>query len=549
MDAAVEAKAHSIISRFKDVPEKAVIVDIGSGTGALAEYITRFYRNQGATVYAVDISHELLEIADNNRSFMNLVFGDATDLGPLPSGFADVAYHGTIGHELYSISGEKGLHKALNAVYRVLKPGGQEVWRDFAKPDIEGDVYMRIFIQDGTDNVDEATSDGFLDYSKLSTRALFERFHDEFLGGHAFEYERVTMGGHEYIRLPARFAHEFMLRKDYTANWRQEIMEEYLYWTTEEAQRAFESAGFTDVRAEPDDSEYIRAHRLRNKVGVYRLDDGDLVEIEFPTHMVISGRKPNENGHEYQGSDPAVDYEKIVSTIHIDEEGGRISIGEAVFDIDSMVGMGAHKRVFALRDTREVIKIVRTDEPDIHNVFKSMQQMIDRQHILEDHNVPHMDIVSVDPEGPPYRYVIQKMIPENAVCAAELILQDGLADRDIQQMADIVNAFELGKMWQIDTNPYNWYRVTDENGKTTMVFVGGTVYSYDERWQFSRVGLLQWVDKQYIERGRNSSSAIPKAHEADLFAENWSSMPSRSAELWRERLSQTVQPRKKAHID
>jgi ubiquinone/menaquinone biosynthesis C-methylase UbiE len=543
MDAAIEAKAHSILSRFGEVPENATIVDIGSGTGKLAEYIARFYRNQNVEVYAVDVSHELLEIAENNRSFMNLVYGDATELDSLPGNWADISYHGTVGHEINTLLGEEGLQKALKATLHILKPGGREVWRDFAKPNIQGNVLMQIIAESGTDHIDEATTDGFLDYSKLSTQALFRLFHTEFLGGNAFEYSTVTIDGTSYIELPARFAHEFMLRKDYTANWRQEIEEEYLYWTPDDAMQALEDAGFVDVRVEPDDNEFIRTNRLDGKVAVYQRNGDELKELTFDTHMVVVGHKPAVEGvEEYKGPDPAVDYQKILDTIIVNSEDGSASIGDHAFKLDASVGMGAHKRVFKLQGEDKVIKIVRPDRPNTHNVFKAMLQMIERQYVLEEHSVPHMPLTSVDPEGPPYRFVTQEIIPDESQSAAELILNGGLTENDVMHMAEIVNDFELGKEWQLDTNPHNWYRVHDENGEARMVYIGGTVYAYDEKWEFSRVGLLQWVDTTFVESGEYSSSAIPKAYEAAEFAGTWATLDTENARLWRKYLSPALQP-------
>ena len=542
MDAALEAKAQSILSRFEDIPENASIVDIGSGTGQIAEYIARFYHNLHVNVYAVDVSHDLLDIADSQKTFIHLIYADATELSPIPDSSADVTIHGTIGHEIYTFHGKLGLDKTLSSTFRILKPGGMEVWRDFAKPSIEGPVLMKILEEGGTDNVDEATQDGFLDYSVLSTRKLFECFYEEFMGGHAFEYSLVSRNGDEYIQLPARFAHEFCLRKDYTANWRQEICEEYLYWTMEDAQLAFESAGYTGVKVYEDDSAYIRENRLRGKVALYEDTEDGIKEIEPITHMVLVARKPQDANSITKQTIPSVDYSALIDSIHVDQVLGEIRVGDRVFKIRSNVGIGSHKRGYMLDNEEHIIKIVRSDRPNVHNIFKTMQQMIDRQYILDEYDVPYMPIIEADPDGPPYRYIIQQKIPQHSLCAAQLIMQHSLTEEDVKQMCRIINSFELKKKWQIDTNPYNWYRRSFEDGSTEMTYIGGTIFLYDEQWDFKRIGLLQWCTPQFIQASEHISAIIPKASEAESFAKEWESHQREHYIWWKKYLSAVIQP-------
>jgi ubiquinone/menaquinone biosynthesis C-methylase UbiE len=542
LDAALEAKAASIFPHFGEVAEGAVIIDVGSGTGQLAEYAAREFR---ARVYAVDLSHELLEMADKNRSLIHLVFDDARTLTNIPSSSADIIYHTTIGHEIKSFSGEEGLKSTLAAAFRSLKPGGKEIWRDFVKPP-EGTVFLKILTDDGVGTAKEAMVDGILDYHRLSVRARFDRFYEEFLGGRAFKYEIVRREGEEYIKLGAKFAQEFLMRKDYAVNWRNEIKEEYTYWTPEEARAAFGEAGFTDIEVFPDDNQYIRDNRLKGKVALCQEENGQLKEIDFfLTHMVVVGHKPKDESREAGVVEiPFVDYQAVLDLIVVNEKEGLLVIDGRQFAVGELVGQGAHKRAYRLKDGSDcVIKIARKDRPNIHSVFKSMQQAIERQPILEELNVPHMRIVDYDQKGPPFRYVIQEAIPKTAICAAKLIKDNALTEEDINQIAGVVNKFELGKQWQIDTSPYNWFRVKREDGRTEMVYTGGTVYRYDEAWAFSRIGLLQWIDPRYILGGVAEATAIPKALEADEFAKKWAEADSPMIGWWKKHLSPILQPR------
>src|SRR4030042_658470 len=76
MNAALEAKASAIFPHFK-IEEGEVIVDAGSGPGAMRERGGREFR--GAQVYALDISHELMDIAIEQQALVNLIYGDAKE--------------------------------------------------------------------------------------------------------------------------------------------------------------------------------------------------------------------------------------------------------------------------------------------------------------------------------------------------------------------------------------------------------------------------------------------------------------------------------------
>ena len=47
------------------------------------------------------------------------------------------------------LAGEDGLKTHFAATLRVLKPGGREVWRDFAKPEHDGPVLLHILDTEG----------------------------------------------------------------------------------------------------------------------------------------------------------------------------------------------------------------------------------------------------------------------------------------------------------------------------------------------------------------------------------------------------------------
>lgn len=547
MDAALEAKAHSIFPHFGGIREGSVIVDAGSGTGQMAELAAQEFH--GVRVFALDLSHELMERAESGRALSNLVFGDATQQN-FPENSIDVKYYSTCGHEIESFGGPGSMQEAVRNAFRELAPGGRIVIRDFCKPSRTEPIYMQIPSRAGINGASKGAREKGMDYNLLSTSALFDCFHDEFRGGDAFNFERVVIGGKKYIKISPEWAHEFYLRKDYTGNWRQEIKEKYTYWTAEEAEKILNEEGYVNVRVIPDPNEYILKNRLEGKIALSEMREGILEPIPFPTtHMVIVGEKPlsYDKGTQSQSlaeeKIPAVDYKKIFSTMKVNKEDRTVQIDDNEYVFSGEPTVGTKKTVFQLEgEPRRVLKIVRSDTHNDHNAFKAMYQTIERQAILEKMGTPHLKILDRDPGSPPWRYVVQEAAPEGSVSAAELIRTGKLGEGDVKQMAEIINKYETEKEWQLDTNPFGWFRATKEDGSTQMIYVSGKVYRYDEQWEFKKIGLLQWIDPSHVEAGQFCCAAIPLAKDFKKLRENWRREDSQPVKWWKKYLSPSAQP-------
>jgi ubiquinone/menaquinone biosynthesis C-methylase UbiE len=551
LNASTLAKAEAMVPLFPEISHGDRIVDAGSGTGQVTEFVAREFRD--ATVIAQDLSHELMECAEENRALVHLSYGDAA-VQNFPENSIRVKYYSTSGHEIESF-GDEG-HKMIDAVRSTLielEPEGRIIIRDFAKPEREGPVYMQIQTDDGFNNVSEASVSGVIDYNLLSKKTLFQRFHQEFRGGNAFEYEIVTINGQEFIRLDAEWAHEFYLRKDYTDNWATEILEKYTYWTPSQAEEILKQTGYVNVHVWDDPNEYILTNRLRGKIGLYVMGgSGNLEQIDFPTtHMLVAGDKPRSSGVAKKDTtidiaEKTIDYQKLLKTIDYDEEAQIVSIDEKTFSVDPGYKriIGKKKAVYhLLGDPVLVLKTVRPESINTHNAFKAMLQTVSREKLLDEFQIPHLRIVDKDPEGPPYRWFTQEAVPQGSASAAELIATNKLSEIDIAQMAEYVNAFELRRKWQLDTNPFNWYRVPQADGTTKMVYVDGKIYRYDEAWEFRRVGLLQWLRPEYVSEENVAYSAnIPKAHEYVALKEQWNNLDEEHVLWWKKYLSPVLQP-------
>lgn len=264
--------------------------------------------------------------------------------------------------------------------------------------------------------------------------------------------------------------------------------------------------------------------------------------------MMLIGEKPMENGagEQIEPSEPIAtvpDYRQLFSTIEVDHDGQLIRIGNEQFRVTGEPIMGTKKIIYRLADyPDQVLKVVRADTHNDHNVFKSMYQIVERQPVLDQYQVPHLKILSADPNGPPYRYLIQEAAPAEAVSAAELIKSGQLSEEDSRQMADIVNRFEQGKVWQLDTNPFSWFRIPTPDGQTKMTYASGKVYRYDEQWEFRRVGLLQWLQPEYVASGENYAATIPLAKDYHHLQADWPA-GSKQIDWWKKYLDPRLQPK------
>jgi hypothetical protein len=181
-------------------------------------------------------------------------------------------------------------------------------------PHKEQQVLMQLQHRDG------ANEDIFADFddaealalhlARLSTYARFHRFARDFLpkrrarakdaAATAFPFRETSIGGERYVLLALRDAVEFMTKKDYLANWRSEMHEEFAFWDFGQWKTALAAAGF-HVLENPNTPQlgsrvytnpWIVKSRWQGKVGLYTRVNGELQQLPYPpTNIVLVGEK------------------------------------------------------------------------------------------------------------------------------------------------------------------------------------------------------------------------------------------------------------------
>jgi demethylmenaquinone methyltransferase/2-methoxy-6-polyprenyl-1,4-benzoquinol methylase len=115
--------------REMELPAGARVLDVGTGTGALARHLAR----SGAEVVALDFSPDMLGVARGKLAHAGCedgVQGVLADALALP--FADGTFHGA--SNAFVLRNVEDVKGALSEMHRVVRAGGKVVTLELARP-------------------------------------------------------------------------------------------------------------------------------------------------------------------------------------------------------------------------------------------------------------------------------------------------------------------------------------------------------------------------------------------------------------------------------
>jgi Methyltransferase domain len=284
MDSSMQQKVALTTAHF---PVRGRIADMGSGSGRGTYDLASLYH--GLELVGVDINPISVERANEKFKRPNLSYavGDISQM-VFPENSLDGILDSSVLHHVTSFNNfevERVLTTLDNQVAQ-LKTGGVIIIRDFVIPDGPEQVFLDLPLTDGAETGSKRD---------LSTAALFDLFAQEWRssvnpqGPVPFARRKSPRPGFLRFELTLRAAAEFVLRKDYRADWDTEVLEEYTYLSQPRFEEAFRSRGLRIVTSRPLWNPWIVRNRFEKK---FYLSDSNEQPLPFPpTNYLIVGEK------------------------------------------------------------------------------------------------------------------------------------------------------------------------------------------------------------------------------------------------------------------
>ena len=284
MDSSMQQKVALTTAHF---PVRGKIADMGSGSGRGTYDLASLY--DGLELIGVDINPISVEFSNEKfkRPNLSYIVGDISQM-VFPENSLDGVLDSSVLHHVTSFNDfdVKRVLQTFNNQVAQLKPGGVIIIRDFVIPDGPEEVYLDLPETDGV-------SSG--SYKELSTAALFEVFASTWRssvnpnGPVPFTRTSSPHNGFARFQLTLRAATEFVLRKDYRADWDTEVLEEYTYLTQRQFEEAFRTRGLRIVTSRPLWNPWIVQNRFEDK---FYLSDLHNQSLPYPpTNYLIVGEK------------------------------------------------------------------------------------------------------------------------------------------------------------------------------------------------------------------------------------------------------------------
>lgn len=267
MDAAMRQK---VALTAAHLPCQGRVADMGMGSGSGSHALAALYPR--LTVVGVDVNPTMVEVAEQQYRLPNLSFRVGDIARPcFEPGSLDGIVNSSVLHHVTSYNGYayERAAEALQAQVEQLAVGGCLIVRDFLAPP-PGRVELRI---------PQALDPLWKTFSR-QFRAL--RSENE----RGFSFNDLGFDERGWLRLEVehRLAVEFVLRKDYTQDWDQEIQEEYTYFTQVEFEELFAKLGLRVLVSTPLSNPWIVENRFEGQFEFYGLDFP-------PTNYLIVGEK------------------------------------------------------------------------------------------------------------------------------------------------------------------------------------------------------------------------------------------------------------------
>lgn len=271
----------------------AQILDAGCNTGAMT-YVMAVL-NPDFQYTGLDLNPHFVREANAKYRLPNLKFEVGNIYVDLAENSYDLIINSFFLHEIYSASfyNDRLIQLALEKQYKALKDRGSLIIRDYISPNPGEYVQLEFTDKAPSGDTFETLSEAelliwFADHARAMGGNETSGDSGFFLEELPPNYPRTRL-----FRIPAKWAYEFILRKDNRDKMREELSKEYAFYTEQEFRKHLRGLGARVAYTAPHWDEGFIKTRYTGAMRLYKEDGTKLGPP--PTNYILVARKVAEN--------------------------------------------------------------------------------------------------------------------------------------------------------------------------------------------------------------------------------------------------------------
>ncbi|MCI5060299.1 MAG: methyltransferase domain-containing protein [Alphaproteobacteria bacterium] len=266
------------------------IIDMGCQNGQQTYAMAAQHPNISFT--GVDKNEQDIKYAKENYKLPNLKFMCAdieTDF--LPENSADAIINSFTLHEIYSAHkcNDRFVAETIEKQFKILKQGGQFFIQGHILSSDDEYVLMEMIEEKSKgQNIEELSEIQLLSlYAEQARPHEEENYRGFYLEELPARFPRTRL-----FRLPAKWAYEFIIRKDQRARWNEDLSKEYIFFNRGDFDRIIKSLGARMVYSAPHWNQEVIKKSLDKKIKLFS-ENGNPIDAP-PTSFAILAQKTPE---------------------------------------------------------------------------------------------------------------------------------------------------------------------------------------------------------------------------------------------------------------
>lgn len=271
----------------------AKILDAGCRDGEMTYVMAALYPD--CQFIGLDVDAIAVRQATEKFNLPNLQFEVGNIYTDLGENNYDLIVNSFFLHEVYSASfyNEKLIQLALEKQYKALRPNGLLIIRDYINPAPGEYVLMEFTDKTPSGDTFDTMSEADL-LVWFSDHARAKSLAEDQISGSGFFLEELPPNypRTRLFRVPAKWANEFILRKNNRDKLREELSKEYAFFTETEFRKHLRGLGARVAYTAPHwDEGFIKA-RYSGAMRLYK-EDGTKIGPPATSHIIVAQKVEN----------------------------------------------------------------------------------------------------------------------------------------------------------------------------------------------------------------------------------------------------------------